>query len=146
MAYTRANAETALVTRASKKMALVGFAVTIIGSNTDLNDPIGMGLLWMGKSISNISTVTDADLAALLQAEVPEFLDRAELRLLENILGNYDLVNISLGPRSESLNQIADNLRDAIKDKREQVKAIFGGQSLEAGTILLDTQTKMDDV
>jgi hypothetical protein len=144
MAITRANAEAILVRRAGKKMALVGFAVTTLGTNPDLNDPIGTALMRMGKSVSNISQVADTDLAGLSMDEVPEFLDRAELRLLESILGNYDLTDVSLGGRNESFNQIVAGLEAAVEAKLKHIAMNYA--SFEAGSYIVDQQAQMDDV
>ena len=143
MSISRANVEATLVSRTAKKMSLVGFPVTSAGSNTSLNDPIGTALLKMGKSVLNFSQVADTDLLGISMDEVPEFLDRAELRLLESILGNYDITDISIGPRSESFNQIEASLEKAIAAKQAQINSTYG--SLEAGSYITDQQARMDD-
>ena len=143
MSLTRAATEADLVSRAKKKMALVGFAVTSAGSNADLNTPLATALRKMGKIAS--TPVSDADLAGLEDDEINEFLDRAELRLIESILGNYDLTNYTTGPRSESLDQIAAELQKSIDRKEAFVKRTYGegGPSLEGGNIRMDSQAHM---
>ena len=146
MAITRANVEAALVKRASKKMLLVGFAVTVAGSNADLNDPIGTSLLKMGKSVSNISQVSDTDLLGISADEVPEFLDRVELRLLESISGNIDTTNVTVGPRTEALGQLADQCEKAIARLVARMGSDYGIYgSLVAGVIVVDRSEKRDD-
>lgn len=145
MTITRAAVEASLVARASRKMALVDFSIVTDGTNTDLNDPMATALRKMGLVVA-APTVADSDLVGLDDQGVDELIDRAELRLLENILGNYDLTSISLGGRTENLNQIADGLEKAITRKAEQVRRAYGDGSstLEAGSIILDSQSKMD--
>jgi methyl-accepting chemotaxis protein len=147
MAYTRASAEAALLRRAGKRMALVGMdSVNMSGTNLDLNDPIGMALLQMGKNVLDTSLVVDADLSSLTTGDILEFLERAELRLLENILGNIDLTDITIGSRRESLGQLADQLEKAITRKRDTIATSYSGYgSIEAGVIKIDTAEKGDD-
>lgn len=125
-------------------MAVVGMdIVTADGTNADLVDPIVSALLSMSITPADISDPADSDLAS---ADVAEFLDRAELRLLENILGNYDMVNISEGPRSESLSQFADALERLIDRKQKKVEADYGAlDSLSGGVIVHNFQAKADD-
>lgn len=142
MTITRANAESELVARASRKMQLVGMAVTVVGSNADLQSPLAAALRKMGLTASN--PVTDANLAALTDSQVDEFYDRAELRLLENIRGNIDLTDIRVGDRQESLGQLATQLDKTIEAKSKQVEKEYGvGLSgLSAGTLMLNFQER----
>jgi hypothetical protein len=147
MTYTRANAEAALLRRAGKRMALVGMdSVNMSGTNLDMNDPIGTALLQLGKSVLNLSLITDADMVALEPDEILEFLERAELRLLENILGNIDLTDIQIGPRRESLGQLADQLEAVIARKQDAIDVKYGEYgALQAGVIKIDTAEKGND-
>ncbi len=146
MSYTRTQVESELVSRASKKMALVGFAVTTNGSNTYLESPISTALRKMGFTQAG-QTVSDADLAALTLAKYDELLDRAELRLLENIYKNIDFTDIDVGPRKEALNQLADQLKDAIATLADRIKAEFGAgaSKLGVGSVTHDYAAKGDD-
>lgn len=141
MTITRVQAETELVRRSKKRMQLVGFAVTIVGSNDDLSGPMAVALRAMDITPASPITVTDSDLSAV--DDVDEFLDRAELRLLENILGNYDLADINTGPYSESTSQILSAIEKDVIRLREKVSASHG--SMEAGTIHLNFAETNDD-
>lgn len=145
MSLTRIQAETELVDRAGAKMALAGMAVTIVGTNADLNGAMSVALRKMGLTAS--STVVDGDLAALETDQVDEFLDRSELRLLENIQGNLDLTDIKVGQRSESLGQLADQVEKAITRLSTRLMREYGVGlgTLSGGTISLDFAEKLDD-
>jgi hypothetical protein len=145
MAYTRANAETSLVSRLGGKMALVGFAITTVGSNAALDDPLAVALRKMGHTASN--PVTDGNLAGLTDAEIDELLNRAELRLLGNIAGNIDLTDIQVGPRRESLGQLAEQCEKAIARLSKSIEREFGAglSGLNGGSLMLDFQETVDD-
>jgi len=140
MAYTRVDAETSLVSRLKAKMAAADFATTTAGSNADLNDPFAVSLRKMGKPATN--PITDGDLSGLSDAEWDEFLDRAELRTLENIAGNIDLVDITVGPRRESLGQLTDQVEKAIARLSKKISLAYGEglSSLSTGSLTLDFQ------
>ena len=126
MTLTRANAEVELVGRAKGKMELVGMAVTVVGTNADLNGPLASALRKMGIAPASPITVTDTDLANLTDADIDEYLDRAELRLLENIHRNYTLVDIKSGPQDEKLSQIAAQLEKAIETLSAKIRSEYG--------------------
>ena len=143
MTLTRSDAETELVRRAKKRMVMVGMAVTVTGSNDDLSGPMTVALRSMGFTPASPITVTNADLSALADDEVDEFFDRAELRLLENILGSFDQSSIRSGPYSENMSDVMASIEKRI----EALRSIYGnaGSSLEAGTISLGFAEKDDD-
>jgi hypothetical protein len=138
MTITRADIESILVRRASGFMAAAGLAVTVAGSNADLNDPLGWALRKSGITPVLITAVADADVAKA--TDVDQLLDLAELRLLENIYGNLTLVDITLGPRKDALGQIGARLEKRIDVLREKIDKEYGiGASiLQGGVITLD--------
>ena len=146
MSYTRADAEAELVHRTSKKMALVGFATTVTGTNADLNSPLATSLRKMGLPVAG-SKVADGDLSTLTAAQYDEFLDRSELRLLQNIYQNIDFTNIEVGPRREELGQLADQVQSAITDLSARIQAEYGvgASKLGHGSITHDYAAKGDD-
>jgi hypothetical protein len=143
MTLTRIQVEKGLVARAETRMTLVGFAVTVVGSNADLADPIATALLDMGLACVDITSPTDAEISAV--ENVPELLDRAELRLLQNILGNLDAVDITVGPRSERLGQIQQSLEAAIARKEKSVAERYGTAPLSTGRFVHNFASKGDD-
>ncbi len=146
MSHIRAQAETELVHRASKKMALVGFSVTTAGTNTDLDSPLAAALRKMGLSMAG-DTVADGDLAAITSQQYDEFLDRAELRLMQNIYANIDFASITVGPRKEELGQLADQVKEAITELAGRIQAEYGvgASTLYSGSITHDFAAKADD-
>jgi len=148
MAVTRTQVETLLIRRAGKRMAFVEFSKEISGSNPDLSDPISFALLAMSITPADITTPTDADLATVTNEQIGELLDRAELRLLQNILGNMDAVSLSVDGRSESYGQITVSLEQAITRLQAKVDADYAGagNTLTGGLIIQNFTSKGDDV
>jgi hypothetical protein len=139
MAITRANAEAVLVGRLGALMEEANLdGTTVDGTNEDLNDPIGVALRAMGYSVTDIAAVADGDLASLGEEEFNEFLDRAELRTLESIEGNFVLVDITAGPRSEKFSQLLLHVRERKVQLTERVQREYGSFILEGGYISID--------
>lgn len=122
MALTRANAEYVVVSRVGGLMAFVELAVTYSGSNSDLDEPLAWAARRMGISLSDPTTVTDSELSGL--SDIDDYLDLAEYRTLEKIQGNLDLVDVTAGPRSEKLSQIASQVEKMLSARRDRVLAI----------------------
>lgn len=142
MAITRAQVEQSIVGRLRGKMALAGLSTIADGSNPDLNDPISVALRKLGKPVSN--PVADHDLISLTDYEYDELLDRAELRTLQNIVGSLDLVDITVGSRRESLNQLAEQCEKAIARLMRSISTEFGA-GITAGTLDLGFQAEFDE-
>lgn len=127
-------------------MALVGMAITVVGTNASLSGPLAFAMRTMGYALASPVTVADADLSALENSALDEFFDRAELRLLQNIKGNIVLVDIQVGPRRESLGQLAVTLKDDIDAKAALIASSYGNaNSLEAGVIGLNFMQTNDE-
>jgi hypothetical protein len=127
-------------------MEFVGMTVTITGNNDNLNDPIATALQQMGIEPSDITNIQDSDLEGV--GNVLQLIDLAELRLLENIHGNLDAVDITIGEQSERFSQFATSLEKSIEAKNQKIKEEYeiGLGTLTAGVIDLDFQAKGDDV
>lgn len=144
MTITRVDAEVELVKRQGARMGVAGLAVTVSGSNADLNQPLAVALRKMGYAASN--PVSNSDLAELDDSEIDEFFDRSELRLLENISGNLVLVDTDAGPRSDKLSQISAQIEKAISRKENQISTNYGaGYEMEGGVISMDFAEKDDE-
>lgn len=148
MGLTRANVETILVKRIGKWLTATGLdGTTVNGSNPDLNDPIGRAVRALGLSVADVTEVANADLNAVGASEYDKLFDLAELRALETCLSNYDKVNLSLGPRSESFDQLRNGMIQAIKFKREQIASDYDdSQSLTGGVLALDFEEHTETV
>lgn len=148
MTVTRANIESVLIRRVGRLLTAAGLdGTTINGTNADLNDPISSALRVLNYTVSSIASVTDTDLLPVTDAHINYLLDVAELRTLESILGNLDLVDIRVGPRSESLSQLADQVQKAIERKTRHITRMYGVGlgGLVAGKIALSFQQDADE-
>ena len=127
MALTRANTEFMIETRAGPLLTAADMdGTTVDGTNADLNGPIGRAVRALGHSVASPVAVADADVAAVTDAQLDEFLDVAELYTLEAILGNLDDVDIKVGPRSESLSQLAEQVERKIKRLLKRLERLYG--------------------
>lgn len=86
---TRANLEAEIVSRIGAWMTNAGLAVTIAGSNADLNGPIGWAIRVSGGATASPALVTDADVATLGDAYYDQLVDLAQLRTLESIAQSW---------------------------------------------------------
>lgn len=125
MTITRANLESVLVQRCGALMSFAGMAVTVAGSNASLNDPIGYGLRQSGYSVSDISSVANADVAEIEDAALDMVIDYSEYRTLENISGNLDDVDITNGPESEKFSQIAAQLEKRLARLQSRIDSLY---------------------
>jgi len=107
MALTRANAEFLLVAQTGPLLTAAGMATTVAGSNASLNDPIGRAVRNLGYTVGSAVLIGDTDVAQITDAQLDEFLDVATLHVLNAILTNLDDVDITAGPRTEKLSQLA---------------------------------------
>lgn len=121
---------------------MAGLATTTATANEDLIDPLASALMDMGYQPQSIAAITNTDLAAVEEDRYPELLDRAELRTLENIAGNLDLVNVSVGPRREDLSDLTTQVEKAIDRLVTKIARLYGDEILSGGSISLDFQEK----
>jgi len=140
MALTRINVEKIMVRRASAIMTAAGLAVTIVGTNADLDDPMSVGIISVGGTVTDRTTVADVDVATVTEADYDEFLDVTEYRLLQTIIDNLANVDIEVGPRNEKLSQLATRLEKTLERKKKDLQSQYGfsTSTIEAGVITLD--------
>lgn len=136
MAITRVTGETVIVKRLGPLMTAAGMAVTIVGTNADLNDPLAWATRALGHSTASVATVTNAELASVAAADYDNFLDLAEYRTLQNILGALDDVDIVVGPRSEKLSQLAEQAQKKLDRLEKRLGSLI--DPMEAGYITLE--------
>ncbi|MDD2921469.1 MAG: hypothetical protein PHQ36_04215 [Anaerolineales bacterium] len=142
MTLTCAQVETVLVSRCKKRMAFVEFAITTNGNNADLNDPICNALQVIGITPANIASVADSDLETVTDAA--KLCDLAEVRLLENILGNSDKVTLQAASGTEHFSNFNDALEKIIARKQKELQSKYGIGlgSLSPGKVSLSFQSK----
>ena len=137
MTITRAQLETELVSRTKGYLEAVSMAVTFAGANADLNSPLGYAIRQCGGTVSNPSSVADGDVATLASPDFDKLADLAEERLLMNIKRRWGKVDFSIGPRSESLSQLAGQLDkdiEAVHARNADQYGISGG-TITAGVL-----------
>lgn len=121
MSLTRAQVEGVLIKRTGQMLAIAGLdGETADGSNADLNDPIGWAVRKLGGSVADVSSVANSDLENIKRVDA--LFDLGELRVLETILGNYDKVDSTVGPRREEYDDLAQRLLKWLPEKRKQIE------------------------
>jgi hypothetical protein len=141
MTITRANVEEVLIRRAGKLMAAADLdGASYHGANADLNDPIGWALRQMEYAVASLVNVADSDLASVTDADIDQLLDMAEYRLMENVEGNFDDVDISANGRSERLSQLMEQVTKRLERLKTKIETVYGLGlgTLDAGVIALD--------
>lgn len=145
---TRTQAETVLIARCGKLMTACGIdGTTMNGTNASLTDPLAWALRQSGYSPAAFGAVTDTDLAGVQDSDIDKLIDLAEIKALENALGNFDATDISVGPRSESYDQIRAGLEKMLNRKQANIMRLYGvgTGTLQAGVIAYDFMTKAND-
>lgn len=143
MTLTRTNVETILIKRTGNLLQEAGLDYIISGSNSDLNDPIGWAIRRLEGSVASVTSVADSDLSAIDTSDYDQLFDLAEYRTLENISGNLTYVDLTVGPRSERLGQLAEMVEKRLARKRKQLAEDygFGTEAEDSGIIHLDYVT-----
>lgn len=89
-------------------------------------DPLAYSARILGLALADPTTVVDADLVLVTQAQLDQFLDVAEVRALENALQNHALFDQSIGLASQKLSQLRDSIEAAIDRKTKLLMANYG--------------------
>jgi len=145
----RAKFEVILVARSGKLMVAADLdGTTVDGSNTDLNDPLGVAIREVGGSVGDISSVDDDDIATVDSTKTDQFIDTAELRILQSIEGNLDDVDTTAGSHSRRFSQLATQVEKKLQrlEKKLEDKYGVGVPVMTAGVILLDIADHNDDL
>lgn len=140
MALTRAHVESELVLRAGRLLAVVGLdGATVDGTNLTLNGPLRAGLESL--AIPPVAwTVTDTDLAAVDPGDVSQLLDVAELRTLQNVLGNMDEPDQQNGQDQQQWGAMAQRVQKTVTELADRCAKRYGlyAPSLAIGVIEMD--------
>ena len=102
-----------------------------------LSDAVGRGLRQAGYTVADPVTPADADVAAVDSDDLDRFLDLASLSLLEVVWSTLTSVDITVGPRSEKLSQLADRVQKRMESLRKSLADQYGYglPELQAGYI-----------
>lgn len=144
MSITRAQVETILVKRLGGWFTEADLAVTTVGTNADLNDPIGFALRRLDLTVANVTQVADSDLTGVAEADYDAFFDLAEWRALSNVARALARVDVTAGPLSQRYSQLRDAVMKAADAKRAEIESDygFGAPQLSSGNIGLDITFK----
>lgn len=126
MAITRASVEEKLVRRLSAWMAKASLAITYAGANADLDDPLDFAIGKLDGSVTTWGVPSTADLAALAASDHAALLDLAEYRLLQNILGNFDKVDVSSPAGAAQLDDLGQRIERRLKVLQAQIASEYG--------------------
>ncbi len=122
MSLTRAQAESILVGRRLKTLALLGLSTATDGTNEFVAYPLACSLRLLGGTTVDPTVAEDDDLATLpASIGVDRLIALADIEMIEWILGNWYQVTFSLGGHSESLS----DLLTALQKTLERLKADY---------------------
>lgn len=146
--YTRAQVEVMLVDRCGALLTFVSKdGTTVDGTNASLNDAIGSAIRKLEGTVTDPTSVTDADVQSLDASDLDALVDLAELRLYYSIRGNLTVVDTTAGPFTDRYSDIGDYLDaqiDALEDKVEQEYGI-GGPEMRVGVITREIASHDED-
>ena len=105
-------------------------------------EPLAASARELGLTLASPLTVGDADLAVVTQAQVSQLVDVAELRSLENALGNLTKVSQKGVARRTGVGRTAGGAGEAIARKAAYVRDRYGvgRATIQAGTVRLEYQ------
>lgn len=141
---TRAEVEKTILARLKVIMLAAGLSNVTDGTNADLRDPIQTGLLQM--QYASAFDPTETNLALVPDAYLLEFLLRAEIRALKNIMGNIQGTDISMTTgKSENRSQLISQIETMLRELRTDLAiAIEGTAAVSGGTILVGGRLALD--
>lgn len=125
MGITKVQTQTELTKRLEPLFLAASLTDEIGGDLVDLDGPIGYSLRYLGYTVSAFGAVSGAEVGQVTDDQVDEFMDIAELRCLELIMGNLDDVDIRVGPRSEKLSQLAAQVERKIKRLSDSIEKLY---------------------
>lgn len=141
MTVTRANVESILVRRVGTWLTAAGLdGTTVNGTNADLNDPIAQALLQAGYTVATITSVADADLASVPNADIPMICDLAELRALETAAQAFSTQEVSGYGYSVKTGSSIDAAIARANARIAQQYGLGAGGMISGGTLTLDFQ------
>jgi hypothetical protein len=150
MALTRASLVGVLASRTAGWTDEIGgrFAESLANAGIGYDDPIAFALRQCSVMPADPFKPVDGDLAGVSVLDIDKVLDFAEFRLLATALQNYVDVDVTIGPRHESADQMRKRLQEAVEARRAFLQRTYGygaestgdAAALSAGTISLDFQ------
>lgn len=120
MALTGTNVETVLQQRLGGWIDEVGLDKT--QGSSIYRDPIAWALRKGGYAVANPVLPANTDLDDVSTADYDKIFDLAEYRLLQNLLQNYEAVDLRVGERDEKYDQLRTRMEKALDLKRKQLQ------------------------
>jgi hypothetical protein len=145
---TRAQVESILIDRTGGYLALADIAAaprSDASPRAYLGDPIAWALRGIGLPLADPSSPSDLEVAAVPDGSFDEVLDRAELRVLLNVVGNWTAVTEQAGTDRQEWSKLLDQLWKRVQTLREDYPSSVAG-ALVGGTIGLDFQATTVEV
>lgn len=146
MPITRANLEAALVSRCGALWAAIGNPITVVGTNTSLDDVLATSAYEAGLTLADSTTLADADLADVGMAIRSNLLDRSTLRMLRTIRDNWLRTSSTLDMKSQNHSDILKSLDTRIEALQAHIDShyapaptVVGTNSISSGTLRLWT-------
>jgi len=87
---------------------------------------VGWAVRMLGYSTASVAMTANSEVTAVSADRVDALLDLAELRTLESIVTNLTQVNLTTGPVTEALSDIAKRAAELAKQKRANVALQWG--------------------
>lgn len=150
MSVTRAEVEAELIDGRGLGpwLASVGLdGTTRDGSNKALNGPIRRALVRSGYDVAGWLSVAEADVSAVVAADLEEFLDRAHLFTLKEVRDSWRNGDDRPSPAPTGATPGTPTARDLdyrrllgiIEDMQERLDRLYGDDlgTISAGTIVL---------
>ncbi len=137
MLITKAGLDSILIARVGTIMGVVSFSVATDGSNPNTVESIRTALAALGIPTASLTAVTDADLAQVAAASVPQLIDVSEWALRTACLDALTDVDTQVDRDTEKLSQLADRWQRKIDALYAQLTKSygFGAATLSSGTI-----------
>lgn len=141
MSLTREQVESTLFRRLGPSMARADMETLHDGEGPSFADPIGWALRELEYPNADVTDPTSAEVSAVTDADLDWFLDLAQWRLLDNIIGNLDDSDERLGPSGQWNSQFADQMQEHQAHLEDRLRARYGWgpPTLVAGTIRVVT-------
>lgn len=111
---------------------------TADGENLALRGALRLAMAEIGYPAANPPALEDADLAAIPSASAERLILLAKIRLIDDILLNWDRVEESFNQDPAAAKRMEDRLRTILKDLRERLTTMpvsSGVASVEVGVI-----------
>lgn len=117
-----------------------GMTATASLDSNSYNEAVSTSARELGITLADPLNAVDSDLTAVTQDQATQFLDVAELRLLESALANYTKVDQKISLGSISFGQLRSDLEALVARKAAYVRMRYGIGLGTLGGAIVDLQ------